>query len=182
MDVGGYTIVTVRGAEHFNKPMMGKPTSVCWIARGRHQVSFQLELPSYGDQSRFKAGADVIWEVRDLYLAAEERVVDVERMLRPPLEARLRGVSRRYSLDSAQQVDEAIQDELASGRWNGFGADLGLVTQVFIRIDLGQAAADHQAPDGRGGKGQHGAGSQGHRPQAEDCRQPRRRAEADQRG
>jgi IS5 family transposase len=90
-------------------------------------------------------GADVIWEVRDFHLAAEERVVDVERMLRPPLEARLRGVSRRYSLDSAQQVDEAIQDELASGRWNDFGADLGLVTQVFIRIDLGQAAADHQA-------------------------------------
>ncbi|MEV3909384.1 MULTISPECIES: hypothetical protein [Streptomyces] len=142
---GGYSILTVRGAEHFNKPLMAKPTSVCWIARGQHQASFQLELPTHGDRSRFKAGADVNWEVRDFYLAAEKRVVDVERMLRPPLEARLRGISRRYSLDSAQQVDEAIQDELASGRWNDFGADLGLVTQVFIRIDLGQAAADHQA-------------------------------------
>lgn len=142
---GGHSIITVRGAEHNNKPMMGKPTSVCWIARGQHQASFQLELPTYGDRSRFKAGADVNWEVSDFYLAAEKRVVDVERMLRPPLEARLRGVSRRYGLDSAQQVDEAIQDELASGRWGGFGADLGLATQVFIRIDLGQAAADHQA-------------------------------------
>ncbi|MFG2795315.1 hypothetical protein [Streptomyces pseudovenezuelae] len=142
---GGYSILTVRGAEHFNKPLMAKPTSVCWIARGQHQVSFQLELPTLGDRSRFKAGADVNWEVRDFYLAAEKRVVDVERMLRPPLEARLRGISRRHSLDSAQQVDEAIQDELASGRWDDFGADLGLVTQVFIRIDLGQAAADHQA-------------------------------------
>ncbi|MET7489132.1 hypothetical protein [Streptomyces sp. NPDC005538] len=142
---GGHSVVTVRGAEHYNKPLMGKPTSVCWIARGQHQVSFQLELPSYGDRSRFKAAADVNWEVHDFYLAAEKRVVDVERMLRPPLEARLRGISRRHNLDSAQQADEAIQEELASGRWNDFGAELGLITQVFIRIDLGQAASDHHA-------------------------------------
>ncbi|MFD8719455.1 hypothetical protein ACFV2H_15975 [Streptomyces sp. NPDC059629] len=142
---GGHSIITVRGAEHFNKPLMGKPTSVCWIARGQHQVSFRLDLPTYGDRSQFRAGADVNWEVRDFYLAAEKRVVDVERMLRPSLEARLRGLSRRYSLDSAQQVDEAIQDELVSGRWADFGAELGLATQVFVRIDLGQAAADHQA-------------------------------------
>ncbi|MFF3482461.1 hypothetical protein ACFYXC_04190 [Streptomyces sp. NPDC002701] len=142
---GGHSVITVRGAEHVNKPLMGRPTSVCWIARGRHQASFQLELPTYGDRSTFKAGADVHWEVRDFYLAAEKRVVDVERMLRPPLEARLRGVSRRYGLDSAQQVDEAIQNELASGRWNDFGVDLGLATQVYIRIDLGRAAAEHQA-------------------------------------
>ncbi|MFD4604251.1 hypothetical protein ACFWPQ_40335 [Streptomyces sp. NPDC058464] len=142
---GGHSIITVRGAEHFNKPLMGRPTSVCWIARGQHQVSFQLALPTLGDRAQFRAGADVNWEVRDFYTAAEKRVVDVERMLRPSLEARLRGLSRRYSLDSAQQVDEAIQDELASGRWNDFGAELGLATQVFVRIDLGQAAADHQA-------------------------------------
>ncbi|MEU6193316.1 hypothetical protein [Streptomyces sp. NPDC047061] len=142
---GGHSILTVRGAEHFNKPLMGRPTSVCWIARGQHQVSFQLALPTLGDRAQFRAGADVNWEVRDFYTAAEKRVVDVERMLRPSLEARLRGLSRRYSLDSAQQVDEAIQDELASGRWNDFGAELGLATQVFVRIDLGQAAADHQA-------------------------------------
>ncbi|MGW0829889.1 hypothetical protein [Streptomyces prunicolor] len=142
---GGHSVVTVRGAEHHNKPLMGKPTSVCWIARGQHQVSFQLELPTYGDKSRFKAGADVNWEVHNFHLAAEKRVVDVERMLRPPLEARLRGISRRHNLDSAQQADEAIQDELASGRWNDFGAELGLSTQVFIRIDLGQAASDHHA-------------------------------------
>ncbi|MEU9246736.1 hypothetical protein [Streptomyces sp. NPDC048385] len=142
---GGHSVLTVRGAEHFNKPLMGRPTSVCWIARGRHQVSFQLALPTLGDRAQFRAGADVNWEVRDFYTAAEKRVVDVERMLRPSLEAWLRGLSRRYSLDSAQQVDEAIQDELASGRWNDFGAELGLATQVFVRIDLGQAAADHQA-------------------------------------
>ncbi|KAA0914623.1 hypothetical protein, partial [Streptomyces apricus] len=142
---GGHSIITVRGAQHHDKPLMGRPTSVCWIARGRHQASFQLELPTHGDRSTFKAGADVNWEVHDFYLAAEKRVVDVERMLRPPLEARLRGLSRRYGLDSAQQVDEAIQDELVSGRWNDFGADLGLTTQVYIRIDLGRAAAEHQA-------------------------------------
>ncbi|MFF4115234.1 hypothetical protein [Streptomyces sp. NPDC001714] len=142
---GGHSIITVRGAEHVNKPLMGKPTSVCWIARGQHQVSFQLALPTLGDRAQFRAAADVNWEVRDFYIAAEKRVVDVERMLRPSLEARLRGLSRRYSLDSAQQVDEAIQDELASGRWSDFGAELGLTTQAFVRIDLGQAAADHQA-------------------------------------
>ncbi|KPI12467.1 hypothetical protein OK074_2546 [Actinobacteria bacterium OK074] len=142
---GGHSIVTVRGAEHVNKPFMGKPLSVCLIARGQHQVSFRLRLPTSGDRAQFEAGADINWEVRDFYLAAEKRVVDVERMLRPPLEARLRGITRRHNLDSAQQADEAIQDELASGRWDGFGADLGLSTQVYIRIDLGQAAAQHQA-------------------------------------
>ncbi|MGW0820383.1 hypothetical protein [Streptomyces sp. NPDC002845] len=142
---GGHSVVTVRGAQHHNKPLMGKPTSVCWIARGQHQASFQLELPTLGDRAQFKAGADVNWEVQDFHLAAEKRVVDVERMLRPPLQARLRGISRQYNLDAAQQVDESIQTELASGRWSDFGADLGLTTQVFIRIDLGQAAADYQA-------------------------------------
>ncbi|MFF9163073.1 hypothetical protein ACF081_22880 [Streptomyces longwoodensis] len=142
---GGHSVVTVRGAEHHNKPMMGRPTSVCWIARGRHQARFQLELPSRGDRSRFTAGADVNWEVQDFHLAAEKRVVDVERMLRPSLEARLRGISRRYGLDAAQEVDEAIQAELISGRWRDFGTELGLYTEVFIRIDLGRAAADHHA-------------------------------------
>ncbi|GAA2136713.1 hypothetical protein [Streptomyces synnematoformans] len=137
---GGHSIVTVRGAHHVDKPLVGKPTSVCLIARGRHQVSFRVELPSYQDQAEFVAEADVNWEVQDFYLAAEKRVVDVARMLRPELLARLRGISRQYGLDRAQAADEAIQTELANGRWNDFGAGLGLVTQVYVRIDLGAAA------------------------------------------
>lgn len=142
---GGYSVATVRGTQHVNKPMLGKPSSVCWIARGQHQVSFELELPTLGDRAHFTAGADVNWEVRDFHLAAEKRVVDVERMLRPPLQARLREITRRHKLDSAQLADEAIQYELANGGWDQFGADLGLSTQVFIRIDLGQAAAQYHA-------------------------------------
>ncbi|WP_407565614.1 hypothetical protein [Streptomyces sp. 184] len=140
---GGHSIVTVRGAHHVNKPLVGKPTSVCWIARGRHQVSFRVGLPSFQDKAEFVAEADVNWEVQDFYLTAEKRVVDVAQMLRPELLARLRGISRQYGLDRAQAADEAIQAELATGRWNDFGAALGLVTQVYVRIDLGAAAQRH---------------------------------------
>ncbi|RAG86103.1 hypothetical protein DN069_08280 [Streptacidiphilus pinicola] len=142
---GGYTIATVRGKQNVNKPLFGAPTSVCLIARGQHQVSFQLDLPSLGDRATFRAEADVNWEVQDFHLAAEKRVVDVARMLAPSLQARLRAITRRHNLDSAQIADEAIQQELAGGHWADFGAELGLRTEVFVRIDLGQAAAQYQA-------------------------------------
>ncbi|HEY5834182.1 hypothetical protein [Streptomyces sp.] len=140
---GGHSVITVRGSQHHGKPMFGRPTSVCHIARGRHQVSFEMELPTLGDQANFQCAVDVNWEVQDFHLVAEKRVVDVEKMLRPPLLARLRMITRRHRLDGAQAADEAIQAELADGRWTSFGADLGLATEVFVRIDLGRAAADH---------------------------------------
>jgi hypothetical protein len=140
---GGHSVITVRGAQHHDKPLMGRPTSVCLIARGRHQVSFEMNLPTRGDQADFICAVDVNWEVADFHLVAEKRVVDVEKMLRPPLLARLRSITRRHGLEGAQAADEAIQTELAAGHWSGFGSDIGLVTQVFVRIDLGRAAADH---------------------------------------
>lgn len=141
---GGHSVITVRGAQHHDKPMFGRrPTSVCHIARGRHQVSFEMELPTLGDQANFQCAVDVNWEVQDFHLVAEKRVVDVEKMLRPPLLARLRMITRRHRLDGAQAADEAIQAELADGRWTSFGAEIGLATEVFVRIDLGRAAADH---------------------------------------
>jgi hypothetical protein len=114
---GGYTIATVRDKQHVNKPFMGKPTSVCLIARGQHQMSFALELPTLGDRAH--------WEVSDFHLAAEKRVVDVARMLRPSLQARLRATTRRYNLDSAQIADEAIQHELVGGHWATSGRSWG---------------------------------------------------------
>ncbi|MBD0738512.1 hypothetical protein [Streptomyces sp. CBMA29] len=140
---GGHSVITVRGAHHENKPMMARPTSVCLIARGRHQVSFEMQLPTQGDQSDFTCQVDINWEVTDFHLVAEKRVVDVERMLRPPLLGRLRGITRRHGLSGAQAADEAIQAELAGGHWSPFGGDIGLATQVFVRIDLGRAASDH---------------------------------------
>ncbi|MDX6356102.1 MAG: hypothetical protein QOF98_3005 [Streptomyces sp.] len=140
---GGHSVITVRGSQHQNKPLVGRPTSVCQVARGRHQVSFEMQLPTLGDQADFTCAVDVNWEVQDFHLVAEKRVVDVEKMLRPPLLARLRSVTRRHGLDGAQHADEAIQDELTSGHWSALGADIGLTTEVFVRIDLGRAAADH---------------------------------------
>lgn len=140
---GGYSVITVRGAQHHDKPVFGKPTSVCHIARGRHQASFEMQLPTLGDQADFTCAVDVNWEVADFHLVAEKRVVDVEKMLRPPLLARLRSITRRHGLDGAQAADEAIQAELSGGNWSAFGTDIGLITQVFVRIDLGRAASDH---------------------------------------
>ncbi|MFJ5279281.1 hypothetical protein [Streptomyces parvulus] len=141
---GGYSVITAQRAEHFERPRLGRyPASVCLIARGRHQASFEMELPSRGDQGSFTCAVDVHWEVADYVLAAEKRVVDVEKMLRAPLLARLRVLTRRYGLDAAQQADEAIQGELMSGTWAAFGEELGLSTVVYVRIDLGLAATDH---------------------------------------
>jgi hypothetical protein len=102
-----------------------------------------MQLPTLGDQADFTCAVDVNWEVADFHLVAEKRVVDVEKMLRPPLLARLRSITRRHGLDGAQAADEAIQAVLSGGNWSPFGTDIGLITQVFVRIDLGRAASDH---------------------------------------
>ncbi|MCG3041557.1 hypothetical protein ACLIYM_03210 [Streptomyces fenghuangensis] len=142
---GGHSVITVRGARHHNRPRLGRrPVSVCLIAQGRHQTSFEMRLPTRGDEGNFTCAVDIHWEVQDFLLAAEKRVVDVERMLRAPLLARLRTFTRRYGLDGAQQADEAIQAELATGNQTSLGADIGLATTVYVRIDLGRAAADHK--------------------------------------
>ncbi|WP_329135316.1 hypothetical protein OG552_21425 [Streptomyces sp. NBC_01476] len=140
---GGHSVITVQGAKSHNKPVIGRPTSICRIVRGEYQTSFQMELPTYGDQATFLCAVDINWEVRDFHRVAEKRVVDVEKMLRPPLLARLRAVTRQHGLSGAQAADEAIQAELAGGSWSSFGADIGLATKVFVRIDLGRAATDH---------------------------------------
>lgn len=143
---GGHSVLTVRGAQDHRKPLIGRPSSICHIARGRHQVSFGMALPTRGDQADFACAVDVNWEVADFHLVAEKRVVDVEKMLRPPLLARLRVLTRRHGLDGAQSADEAIQAELAGGSWASFGSEIGLSTEVFVRIDLGRATADfHQS-------------------------------------
>ncbi|MFJ3665614.1 hypothetical protein ACIPSE_04065 [Streptomyces sp. NPDC090106] len=142
---GGHSIITAQRAQHTDRPRFSRqPASVCLIARGRHQASFEMQLPCRGDQGSFTCAVDVHWEVQDFFLAAEKRVVDVEKMLRAPLLARLRVLTRRYGLDAAQQADEAIQAELAGGSWASLGADLGLSTVVYVRVDLGRAAADHR--------------------------------------
>ncbi|MFF8569858.1 hypothetical protein ACF06L_01420 [Streptomyces sp. NPDC015408] len=142
---GGHSVVTAQGALHVDRPRLSRqPTSVCLIARGQYQASFEMELPSYDNRGDFRCAVDVHWEVADFALAAEKRVRDVEKMLCAPLLARLRVLTRRYGLEAAQAADEAIQAELAGGAWESFGAELGLSTVVYVRIDLGQAARDHR--------------------------------------
>ncbi|MFB7652128.1 MULTISPECIES: hypothetical protein [unclassified Streptomyces] len=142
---GGHSVVTAQGARHVDRPRLSRqPTSVCLIARGKYQASFEMELPSYDNRGDFLCAVDVHWEVADFALAAEKRVRDVEKMLCAPLLARLRVFTRRYGLDAADAADAAIQDELAGGAWESFGAELGLSTMVYVRIDLGQAARDHR--------------------------------------
>ncbi|MFE5257122.1 hypothetical protein [Streptomyces coelicoflavus] len=143
---GGHSVITAQRVEHVDRPMLGKkPRSVCLIARGRYQASFEMPLRSRGDQGEFQCAVDIHWEVADFVLTAEKQVRDVEKMLRAPLLARLRVLTRRYGLEAAQAADEAIQAELAGGAWADFGSELGLSTVVYVRIDLGQAARDHQA-------------------------------------
>jgi hypothetical protein len=129
-------------AEHHRRPLVGHPYAVVEIALGRQRSSFRMRLPAAGGAAFFQCEVDVRWEVFDPHLAAKARVSDVAHLLEPELHERLREVSRRFPITEAASAHDAMKDRIASGVWEPFGADMGLDTQVFVRIDLDQRAID----------------------------------------
>ncbi|MEU6986075.1 hypothetical protein ABZ946_21985 [Streptomyces sp. NPDC046324] len=132
---GGHRVMWPDRTEDTNKPMLGSPYTVFEVRTGRHVTEFELSLPASGDGVFFKAAARVLWEVADPHLVVTQQVWDVAELLRDDLLDGLRAVSRRFRLTDAQRADEAVRDELSSGRFS-LGGDLGLRTRVLVFIDL----------------------------------------------
>ncbi|MCT4352407.1 hypothetical protein M5362_04570 [Streptomyces sp. Je 1-79] len=132
---GGHRVMWPDRTEDTNKPMLGSPYTVFEVRTGRHVTEFELALPASGDGVFFKAAARVLWEVADPYLVVSQQVWNVAELLRDDLLDGLRAVSRRFRLTDAQRADEAVRDELSSGRFS-LGEDLGLRARVLVFIDL----------------------------------------------
>ncbi|MFD7326223.1 hypothetical protein ACFV9D_34950 [Streptomyces sp. NPDC059875] len=135
---GGHRVMWPDRNEDTNKPRLGSPYTVFEVRLGRNVTEFELTLPASGDGVFFKAAARVQWKVADPHLVVTQQVWDVAELLRDDLLDGLRAVSRRFRLTDAQRADEAVRDELASGRFR-LGADLGLRTRVLVFIDLDDA-------------------------------------------
>ncbi|MFB7369317.1 hypothetical protein ACFC0D_05690 [Streptomyces sp. NPDC056222] len=135
---GGHRVMWPDRNEDTDKPLMGFPYTVFEVQLGRNVTEFELTLPASGDGVFFKAAARIQWEVADPHLVVTQQVWDVAELLRDDLLDGLRAVSRRFRLTDAQRADEAVRDELSSGRFS-LGADLGLRTRVLVFIDLDDA-------------------------------------------
>ncbi|GAA3884752.1 hypothetical protein [Streptomyces sedi] len=140
---GGHSVWWPDRREDHDKPLFRGPYTVFEVAMGRHVRQFDIALPAAGDSESFAARARVHWEVRDPYLVVERLVWDIAELLGDELRFHLRGISRRFRLTEAERVDQAVRDELLSGRF-AFGAELGLHTTVHVFIDLSRRAAGQQ--------------------------------------
>jgi hypothetical protein len=137
----GHSVITLQESTHHRRPwLLRTPYAVTLLARGRHQSSFELPLPAAGDKDNFATAVDVNWEVSDYLRAGETRLVDVALMLKPKVQDRLRTISRQFDLAQAEKADRAIKAELRNEEWQSIGAEYGVWTEVFVRIDLGRAA------------------------------------------
>ncbi|MFI2026767.1 hypothetical protein [Streptomyces buecherae] len=140
---GGYSIVTVAGAQHVDKRALARPTAVCEIALGTYVTTLTMELPAMGGTTFFKAEVDLHWTVTDPHLAATKVVTDVARQLRAPALERLREVSSTYRVSQAEKADRAITQQCASGRWDDLGDELGLRVRLYVRLRVDDRTIQH---------------------------------------
>ncbi|MFJ2937221.1 hypothetical protein ACIO8G_31205 [Streptomyces sp. NPDC087219] len=132
---GGHRVVWPDRVEDVNKPMLGSAYTVFEVQLGRNVTEFRLQLPAAGDGVFFEAVARVQWVVTDPHLVVREQVEDVAELLHDELLDGLRRISRRFRITEAQRADEAVREELSTGRLR-FGADIGLRTRVHVFVDL----------------------------------------------
>lgn len=140
---GGYSLVSANGTEHVGKRFGAKPYTVIEVANGRHSTSFELELPAAGGASFFRTQVDVQWTVDNYNLVVAERLVDVAEVLGPRIKQRLHQVSERFAVDDAQRANQAVNAEVQAGAWRDLGADVGLRTEVYVRITVDAKAVEH---------------------------------------
>ncbi|MBB5933901.1 hypothetical protein [Streptomyces zagrosensis] len=140
---GGYSVATVSGTQHFDKPMLGRPYTVCEIALGTFETTLHMELPAAGGTTFFKAEVDIHWNVTNPHLVATEVVTDIAGRLTAPTLERLREVSAEFRVNEAEQADRAITRQCASGRWDDLGADLGLRVRLYVRLRVDDRTIQH---------------------------------------
>ncbi|WP_050502580.1 hypothetical protein [Streptomyces monomycini] len=132
---GGHSVVWPDHREDVNRPLFRGAFKVMEVRVGRHLTEFRTELPAAGDAESFRAEVQVRWRVVDAYAAVRANVWDLAQYLSPVLLRGLRGVTRRYRISEAERADRAVENELADLR---LGHELGLETEVFVRIDLSE--------------------------------------------
>ncbi|MFD5323190.1 hypothetical protein [Streptomyces sp. NPDC127092] len=141
---GGHRIVWPDRKEDVDKPFLRTPYTIFEVQLGRHVTEFELQLPAAGDGSSFSVRVRVQWTVEDPYLVVKEQAWNVAELLHDDLLDGLRSLSRRFRLTEAQRADEAVRDELASGRLV-IGRDIGLRTQVYVFFDLAEPTREEVA-------------------------------------
>ncbi|MGW0824959.1 hypothetical protein [Streptomyces sp. NPDC002845] len=140
---GGYSVITVAGAQHVDKRALARPHTVCEIALGTFVTTLQLELPAAGGTTFFKAEVDIQWTVTDPHLVAVEVVTDVAQRLTAPVLERLHEVTSGYRVADAEQANRAITRECAGGRWDDLGAELGLRVRLYVRLRVDDRTIEH---------------------------------------
>ncbi|MER8043755.1 hypothetical protein [Streptomyces sp. NPDC094032] len=132
---GGHRIVWPDRHEDNDKPLLRSPYTVFEVQLGQNVTEFTLKLPAAGDGASFNARVRVKWTVEDPYRVVKEQVWNVAELLHDDLLDGLRSLSRRFRLTEAQRADEAVRDELSTGRLV-LGREIGLRTQVYVFFDL----------------------------------------------
>ncbi|MGW2572431.1 hypothetical protein [Streptomyces sp. NPDC001537] len=138
---GGHSVVLPSGEHHSNRPFLARAYAVTEVLLGVHMSSLRMLLPAAGGSDFFSVEVDVQWQVVDPYTVVQVQLLDVEQMLAPEVQDRLRAVSMHFPLEQAQDawqaMRKALQDDLAS--------HLGLNTRAFVRVDLDRVQIRRQA-------------------------------------
>ncbi|MEV4973359.1 hypothetical protein [Streptomyces scopuliridis] len=140
---GGYSVATVSGVQHYDKPALARARTICEIALGTFVTTLQMELPAAGGTTFFKAEVDIHWTVTDPHLVATEVVTDVAQRLTAPTLERLREVSSEFPVTQAEQADRAITRHCAGGRWDDLGAEFGLRVRLYVRLRVDDRTIHH---------------------------------------
>ncbi|MFD4218954.1 hypothetical protein [Streptomyces griseus] len=139
----GYSVAGVSGVEHYDKPPLARPHTICEIAAGTYVTTLRMELPAAGGATFFKAEVDIHWTVEDPHLVAVEVVTDIAQRLTAPTLERLRDISAQYPVHQAEQANTAITRTCVSGRWNDLGSDLGLRVRLYVRLRVDDRTIGH---------------------------------------
>ncbi|MFF5877401.1 hypothetical protein ACIQ9M_25415 [Streptomyces californicus] len=139
----GYSVAGVTGVEHYGKPPMARPHTVCEIATGTFVTTLRMELPAAGGATFFKAEVDIQWTVEDPHRVAVEVVTDIAQRLTAPTLERLRQISAQFPVHQAEEANSAITQQCSSGRWDDLGTDLGLRVRLYVRLRVDDHTITH---------------------------------------
>ncbi|UZI30243.1 hypothetical protein [Streptomyces sp. VB1] len=140
----GYSVAGVSGIEHYDKPPLARPHTICEIATGTFVTTLRMELPASGGATFFKAEVDIHWTVEDPHLVAVRVVTDIAERLTAPTLERLWEISARHPVHQAEQARTAITAACVSGQWNDLGTDLGLRVRLFVRLRVDDRTISHE--------------------------------------
>ncbi|BAJ32791.1 MULTISPECIES: hypothetical protein [Kitasatospora] len=140
---GGHSIVTARGDEHVNRPLLGRAMTVSEVARGTYVTSLSLQVPAVGGTTFFDVEVDVHWTVTDCLRVVETQLTDLAVRLKAPLVHLLRGICENHRVSDAADAERKAMSACASGQWDYLGDDLGLDVRLYVRFAVDRATLEH---------------------------------------